>query len=190
MPRTLKTTPLEDGFWMPGEFEPHAGTWMLWPERADNWREGAGPAQQAFVAVASAISQFEPVTVGVSDRQFVETRKRLPEAVRVVEITSDDAWMRDVGPTFVVNARGDVRGVDWIFNAWGGLEGGLYSPWDKDQRVAAKVLEIEARDRYFADFVNEGGAIHVDGQGTLLVTEQCNLNRYMEIGRASCRERV
>jgi agmatine deiminase len=176
MPRTLTTTPIEDGFWMPGEFEPHAGTWMLWPERPDNWREDAAPAQQAFAAVAAAISQFEPVTVGVSDRHFVEARKRLPEAVRLVEITSNDAWMRDVGPTFVVDARGGVRGVDWIFNAWGGLQGGLYSPWDEDQRVAAKVLETEWRDRYVADFVNEGGAIHVDGQGTLLVTEQCNLN--------------
>jgi agmatine deiminase len=192
MPRTLTTTPSEDAYWMPGEFEPHAGTWMLWPERPDNWRNAAVPAQQAFTAVAAAISQFEPVTVGVADRQFVEARKRLPEAVRVVEITSDDAWMRDVGPTFVVNARGDVRGVDWIFNAWGGPDGGLYSPWDQDQRVAAKVLEIETRDRYFADFVNEGGAIHVDGQGTLLVTEQCNLNRNRNPGmtRAGLEERL
>jgi agmatine deiminase len=192
MPRTLTTTPIEDGYWMPAEFEPHAGTWMLWPERPDNWREAAGPAQQAFAAVAAAIAQFEPVTVGVSDRRFIEARKSLPDAVRVVEITSNDAWMRDVGPTFVVNARGDLRGVDWIFNAWGGHEGGLYSPWDQDERVAAKVLEIEGRDRYFADFVNEGGAIHVDGQGTLLVTEQCNLNRNRNPGlaRAQLEERL
>jgi agmatine deiminase len=190
MPKTLSTTPAADGFWMPGEFEPHAGTWMLWPERPDNWREGAGPAKQAFAAVASAISQFEPVTMGVSDREFAAARKSLPDAVRVVEITSNDAWMRDVGPTFVVNARGAVRGVDWIFNAWGGHEGGLYSPWDEDQRVAAKVLEVEGRDRYFADFVNEGGAIHVDGQGTLLVTEQCNLNRNPGLTRARLEERL
>jgi agmatine deiminase len=192
MPRTLTTTPIEDGYWMPGEFEPHAGTWMLWPVRPDNWREAAGPAQQAFAAVASAIAQFEPVTVGVSDREFVVARKALPDTVRVVEITSNDAWMRDVGPTFVVNAQGDVRGVDWIFNAWGGHEGGLYSPWDEDQRVAAKVLETEGRDRYSADFVNEGGAIHVDGQGTLLVTEQCNLNRNRNPGltRTQLEERL
>jgi agmatine deiminase len=85
--------------------------------------------------------------------------------------------MRDVGPTFVVNARGEVRGVDWQFNAWGGLDGGLYFPWDKDDAVAQKVLEIEGRDRYRAPFVLEGGAIHVDGQGTVVTTEECLLNR-------------
>jgi agmatine deiminase len=93
-----------------------------------------------------------------------------------VELSSDDAWMRDVGPTFVVNRRGAVRGVDWVFNAWGGLNGGLYFPWDQDDLVARKVLEIEGRDRYRAPLILEGGAIHVDGQGTLITTEECLLN--------------
>jgi agmatine deiminase len=192
MTRTLKTTPAKDGFWMPAEFEPHAGCWMLWPERWDNWRESARPAQQAFASVAAAIARFEQVTVGVSARLYLQARVRLPEAVRVIELSSDDCWMRDVGPTFVVDARGEVRGVDWRFNAWGGLEGGLYSPWDKDELVARKVLEIEGRERYEADFVNEGGSIHVDGQGTLLVTEQCNLNRNRnpELSREALEKRL
>ena len=96
--------------------------------------------------------------------------------VRVVEISNDDAWMRDVGPTFVVNAAGRRRAVDWHFNAWGGLSGGLYFPWDQDELVAQKVAAIEGVDRYRAPLVMEGGAIHTDGQGTLLVTEQCLLN--------------
>ncbi len=176
MARTLDTTPRRDGFRMPAESAPHAGTWMLWPERPDNWRLGAGPAQRAFAAVAAAIAEVEPVSVGVSARQFTNARRLLPAAVRVVELGSDDAWARDVGPTFVVNARGRVRGVDWVFNAWGGLDGGLYFPWDRDDQVARKILEVERLDRYRAPFVLEGGAIHVDGQGTLLATEQCLLN--------------
>jgi agmatine deiminase len=100
----------------------------------------------------------------------------LPANIRLVEISHDDCWMRDVGPTFVVNARGALRGVDWVFNAWGGLNGGLYFPWDQDDLVARKVLEIEGGDRYRAPLVNEGGAIHVDGEGTALVTEECLLN--------------
>jgi agmatine deiminase len=100
----------------------------------------------------------------------------LPHAIRVVEASSDDSWMRDVGPTFVVNGAGAVRGVDWIFNAWGGLAGGLYFPWDQDDLVARKVLEIERCDRYRAPLVLEGGAIHVDGEGTLITTEECLLN--------------
>jgi agmatine deiminase len=176
MPQTLPTTPAADGFWMPAEFEPHAGCWMLWPERPDNWREFAQPAQRTFAAIAAAISQFEPVTVGVSGSQFEAARTLLPTQVRVVEMSHDDCWMRDSGPTCVVNARGDVRGVHWHFNAWGGLKGGLYFPWDQDERVARKVLEIEGQDRYRAPLINEGGAIHVDGEGTALVTEECLLN--------------
>jgi agmatine deiminase len=176
MTKLLDTTPAADGFRMPGEFEPHSGCWMLWPERASNWRLGAKPAQSAFAAVATAIATSEPVTVGVSARQFVQARSMLPDAVRVVELSSDDAWMRDVGPTFVVNKRRELRGVDWMFNAWGGLNGGLYFPWDQDDLVARKVLEIEGCDRYRAPFVLEGGAIHVDGEGTLLTTEECLLN--------------
>jgi agmatine deiminase len=173
---TLESTPAADGFRMPAEFEPHAGCWMAWPERPDNWRLGAEPAQRAFAAVAEAIAASEPVTMGVSDAWFERCRAMLSPAVRVVEISTDDAWLRDTGPTFVVDGEDGRRGVDWRFNAWGGLEGGLYSPWDRDERVAAKVLEVEGDDRYRAPFVLEGGAIHVDGEGTVLTTEQCLLN--------------
>src|SRR5271165_4628449 len=103
---TLKSIPARDGFRMPAEFERHAGCWMLWPERPDNWREGAKPAQAAFAAIATAIAGGEPVTVGVSAAQFQNARARLPAAVRVVEITSNDAWVRDTGPTLLVDARG------------------------------------------------------------------------------------
>jgi agmatine deiminase len=173
MARTLTSTPAADGFHMPAEFEPHAGCWMLWPERPDNWRAGAAPAQRAFAAVAAAIARFEPVTVGVSAAQFQRARSALVPAVRVVELSANDAWMRDVGPTFVVDDAGDCRGVHWHFNAWGGL----YRDHALDDAVAQKVLEIEGCARYRAPLVNEGGAIHVDGQGTVLVTEQCLLNR-------------
>ncbi|MBS1861046.1 MAG: agmatine deiminase [Actinobacteria bacterium] len=177
MPRPLDSTPAADGFRMPAEWEPHEGCWMAWPERPDNWREGAVPARAAYAAAASAIAASEPVTVAVSDRQFEPARAALPDAVRVVEVSTDDAWIRDTGPTFVVDGAGGRRGVDWIFNAWGGLDGGLYSPWDRDDRVAAKVLEVEGDARYRAPIVLEGGAIHVDGEGTVLTTEQCLLNR-------------
>jgi agmatine deiminase len=176
MATTLTSYPQKDGFHMPGEFEPHTKTWMLWPERTDNWRYGAKPAQKAFVAVASAIAQFEPVTMGVNPSQYKNARSMLPPVVRVVEIANNDSWMRDCGPTFVVNKERKVRGVDWIFNAWGGLEGGLYFPWDLDDAVAQKVIEIEEVDRYKAPIVLEGGSIHVDGEGTCITTAECLLS--------------
>jgi agmatine deiminase len=185
MSRTLDSTPTADGFRMPGEFEPHAGCWMAWPERPDNWRDAARPAQEAFVAVAEAIAVSEPVTMAVSDAQYERCRAMLSPAVRVVEISTDDSWLRDIGPSFLVDDAGFLRGVDWHFNAWGGVEGGLYANWEHDDRVAQKVLEIERAGRYRASLVLEGGSIHVDGQGTVLTTEECllNHNRNPELSR-------
>ena len=120
------------------------------------------------------------MSVGASAQQYAAARAALPPSVRVVELSSDDAWMRDVGPSFVVNAAGAVRGVQWRFNAWGGL----YRDCRRDQAVAQKVLELADCDRYCAPLINEGGAIHVDGQGTVLVTEQCLLKRNPSLSRA------
>lgn len=173
---TLDSTPAADGFRMPAEFEPHDGCWMAWPERPDNWRLDAAPAQEAFAAVAEAIAVSEPVTMAASAAQLERCRSLLSAAIRVVEIPTDDAWIRDTGPTFVVDDAGGRRGVDWHFNAWGGREGGLYPSWERDERVAARVLEIEAADRYRAPIVLEGGSIQVDGEGTVLTTEECLLN--------------
>jgi len=176
MAKTIDSTPKKDGYRMPGEYEHHKGCWMLWPERTDTWRNGGKPAQQAFIEVAKAISRFEPVTVGVNAGQYDNARTLLPDNVRVVEISQNDSWMRDMGPTFVVNGKGDVRGVDWDFNAYGGFNGGLYFPWDQDRKIRRKVMEIENVDRYRVPLILEGGAIHVDGEGTLLTTKECLLN--------------
>jgi agmatine deiminase len=176
MSSTIDSTPAADGYRMPGEFERHSGCWMAWPERPDNWRLGAKPAQRAYAAVAEAINVSDPVTVAVSDAQFEHCRSLLAASIRVVEIATDDAWIRDTGPTFLLDGNGGRRGIDWRFNAWGGREGGLYAEWDRDERVAQKVLEAERVERYRAPIVLEGGSIHVDGEGTVISTEECLLN--------------
>ena len=98
---------------------------MLWPQRPDNWRNQAGPAKNTFSDVAKAIARFEPVVMGVSRQEFQTAKKFLSShpGVTLVEMEADDAWMRDVGPTFIKNRQGEVRAVDWGFNAWGGLNG-------------------------------------------------------------------
>ena len=176
MTTTYKTTPREDGFRMPGEHEPHAGMWMAWPERTDNWRYGGKPAQLAFVNVAKAIAEVTPLTMAVSAGQYDNARNLLPDHIRVVEITTNDSWMRDIGPSYVVNDKGERRGVDWEFNAWGGLVDGLYFPWDRDDQVAHKICEMEGDGHYRAPIILEGGSIHVDGDGTLYTTEECLLH--------------
>eukprot|EP00741_Cyanophora_paradoxa_P009012 tig00001428_g8725.t1 len=168
---------LPAGYRMPGEFEPHAGTYMIWPVRPDNWRFGGKKAQAAFARVASAIGEFEPVTVCAPSEQWSNARRMLPANVRVVEMASNDSWIRDTGPTVLVNDKGGRIGVHWEFNSWGGFRGGCYHPWDRDRFVAHKVLQIERIPRHRVKIVMEGGSIHVDGEGTLLVTEECLLNK-------------
>ncbi len=185
--RLLDSTPQADGFHMPAEWEPHDRCYLVWPERTDNWRLGAKPAQATFAAVAEAIARSEPVTILVSAGQWEHARSVCSEGIRVVETTTDDAWARDTGPTFVVDrALGQRRGVDWIFNAWGGLDDGLYFPWASDDLVASKVCELEGAERYRAPLVLEGGSIHVDGEGTCITTEECllNANRNPGLSRA------
>jgi agmatine deiminase len=192
--KRLNSTPKKDGYRMPGEFEKHRGTYIIWPERPDNWRLGGKPAQKTFVEVASVIGKYEPCTVLVSSWQYANARGMLPYYVKVVEMSNNDSWVRDCGATFVVNDQGDLRAVDWSFNAWGGLVDGLYFPWDSDDKIAGKMCEIERVNSYRTEnFVLEGGSIHVDGEGTVMVTEECLLsegrNSHMtkeEIGNKLC----
>ena len=100
----------------------------------------------------------------------------------------NDSWMRDNGPTFLTNGKGEVAGVNWKFNAWGGK----YSPWELDDLVAPTLLRQLAVPCFNAPLVLEGGSIHVDGEGTLLTTEECllNKNRNPELKRAEIEELV
>lgn len=176
MPKKLDSTPQNDLYRMPGEHEPQEAIWIAWPERTDSWQWGAKPAQSAFVEVASVIAEETPVNMVVSFNQYENARQQLPPHIRLIEMTTNDSWMRDMGPTYVVNDYGVRRGIDWQFNAWGGLVDGLYFPWDADNAVATKVTEYHGDDRYRADFVLEGGSIHVDGEGTVYTTEECLLD--------------
>ena len=161
---------------MPPEWAPQDAVWMLWPYRTDNWRDAALPAQLAYATVAAAILPATPVLVGVPEEFMDEARRVMPQGVTLVPMASDDAWIRDSGPSMVTDAAGIRHGVAWIFNAYGGLKGGLYNPWDRDAQVASLVCAHHHFARYAAPLVLEGGSIHTDGEGTLLVTEEVLLN--------------
>jgi len=176
--KILDSIPKNDGFFMPAEFDKHFGCIIIWPERADSWQYGAVMARKVFSEVARAISRSERVTVIASDLAYDTARKMLPDNIRVIEMSSNDSWARDYAPTFLKNKNGVIRGVDWYFNAWGGLYDGLYFPWDKDNRMARKICDLYDIDVYNAqDFILEGGAFHTDGQGTIITTEACLLSK-------------
>ncbi|XP_015883094.1 agmatine deiminase [Ziziphus jujuba] len=181
----VEGTPAFHGYYMPAEWEPHTQCWMGWPERPDNWRDNAVPAQRVFAKIATAISKFEPVTVCASATQWENARSQLPETVRVIEMSMNDSWFRDTGPTFVVRKSTSgcgtllqkVAGIDWNFNSWGGIGEGCYQDWKLDLHVAQKILALEKLPRFSHNLVLEGGSIHVDGEGTCLTTEECLLSK-------------
>lgn len=193
-----RTVPAGDGFFMPGEFEPHAGCIMIWPKRPGSWNFGAVKAREAFRQVAWAIAESEPVYMLAESDVASGARRMLSEketacGIQVLEMESDDAWARDVAPTFVVNENGAVRGIDWEFNAWGGHVDGLYAHWEKDDLVAGRVCERLGYGCYEAHpFVLEGGSIHSDGEGTVLVTAACLLSagRNPDLSKAEIEERL
>ena len=186
----LKSYPAADGFRMPAEYEQHDGCLMIWPERPGSWIYGAKAAQKVFAQIAVAIARSEKLymlaTPGMVQKaeETLLCQKETEERggihhcdIKVIPMESDDAWARDVGPTFVLNKDGKRNGIDWQFNAWGGTCDGLYAHWEKDNAIASSFCSYLGDDCYDAQhFVLEGGSIHVDGEGTALVTEACLLS--------------
>ncbi|MEF3302434.1 agmatine deiminase family protein [Paenibacillus sp. GYB003] len=166
--------PTDMQYSMPAEWAKHERTFLSWPVRQsmvypDHYERVA----EGYAQIAEAIAEFEPVTVIANPDDAERIRGRFAgTSVDVLTIPHNDAWFRDNGPTFVVREGGGVAGINWRFNAWGGK----YAPWDLDDAVAPKVLEHYGVERFDAPLVMEGGSLHVDGEGTLLTTEECLLN--------------
>ena len=161
---------------MPAESEPHERTWMAYPSAGyslGDTAEEQHEARSTWAAVAHAVAEFEPVTVVVDPAEVEEARKYLSEKVDIVEAPLNDAWMRDIGPTFVLSDEGRLGGVDWVFNGWGAQE---WAQWDKDSKIGAFVVEQSGAQLIDSPIVNEGGGIQVDGLGTVLVTETVQLD--------------
>lgn len=182
--------PVRDGLFMPAEWEPHARTWMMWPCRPEPWgsAEGLLRARLAFGTVARAISGFEKVTMAVKPRDMDEARLMLGRGIEMLEVEIDDSWARDIGPIFVTDGRDGVAGVHWRFNAWGNK----YIGFDNDAAFGGTVLDALDMRCYPGPMVLEGGAVAVDGDGTLMTTEQCllNPNRNPNLSRQQIEERL
>jgi agmatine deiminase len=160
---------------MPAEWVPHERTWMAWPSTGYSLGEdeaSADEARSAWAAVANAVVAFEPVTMVVPEADDDIARQYLDERVEIVHAPLDDAWMRDIGPTFVVDDDGSLAAVDWVFNGWGAQE---WASWDRDEHIARFVAGQTAVPVIGSRMVNEGGGIHVDGEGTVLLTRTVQL---------------
>jgi agmatine deiminase len=171
----MTALPAADGYRMPPEWAPHARTWMAWPSPSVTFDtpEDLAESHQAWGAVARAIAHFEPVTVVARPEEAAGARALLGDAgIEVVERPLNDAWMRDMGPTFLVG-NGKLAAADWIFNGWGAQN---WAAWELDSQIGGHVAELAGATRYASRMVNEGGGIHVDGEGTVLLTETVQLD--------------
>ena len=151
------TTPREDGFRMPAEWEPHQATLMAWPTttRRALWGPAFEQAKADYAAIARAIADFEPVIMVCNPGATREVRHSCGAGIDVIEIPIDDSWMRDSGPIFVRDQRGNVAIVHFQFNAWGGK----YPPWDRDAAAPKAIAAHLGVRRYEAPFVLEGGCL-------------------------------
>lgn len=166
--------PKDFNYKMPAEWEAHERTFISWPVKdsmchPDN-HESVCAGYAGFI---KAIAEFEPVSVLVNPNELENVKKLFEEPnIELLPIEHNDAWLRDNGPTFVIDEEGNRAGVNWNFNAWGGK----YAPWDLDDEVAPKILDHYNIKKFDAPLVMEGGSLHTDGEGTLLTTEECLLN--------------
>ncbi len=158
---------------MPAEWATHTCTWMAWPTRAEMWGEDIDAVRRSYADVARAVARFEPCMMVANPDQAAAASAWCGPAVGIVVLPIDDSWMRDSGPTFLLNRRhAGIAAVDWIFNAWGGK----YEPHDSDAALAERLLMGLGVTRFAALLTTEGGAIHTDGESTLLTTETALLD--------------
>jgi agmatine deiminase len=157
---------------MPPEWAPHERTWMAWPSRSYTLGDTPEEARATWAAVAAAIVAFEPVTMVVDPEATDDAARHLDPRVDLVFAPLDDAWMRDIGPTFVFDGD-ELCAVDWVFNGWGGQE---WASWERDARIARFVAAQVGARVIGSPLVNEGGGIHVDGEGTVLLTDTVQLD--------------
>lgn len=163
---------------MPHEGDPHERTWMAFPNEGPTL--GDDPTEQerfyaAWSDVANAVAGFEPVTMLADPSKTERARRMLDSAIEIVETPVDEFWFRDHGPTFVVDDErpGVLGAVDWVFNGWGAP---AWASWARAAEHARFTAGLVGADLVSSLLVNEGGGIHVDGEGTVLVTETVQLD--------------
>jgi agmatine deiminase len=168
-----KQSPKQAGFRMPAEWHSHARCWMAWPCHAPTWEKiGLQKARTSYANVAKAIAQYEPVSMLVNPQDKEIAQKLCGQDIELFVLPLNDSWMRDTGPTFLLNKKNELAGVNWLHNAWGRN----YEHYELDQRIAGHVLNQMNAHSFHADLVMEGGSFHVDGEGTILTTKECLLN--------------
>ncbi|GAB6859132.1 agmatine deiminase family protein [Microbacterium xylanilyticum] len=163
---------------MPSETARHDRVWMAFPAEGETLGDTDALREEGYAtwtAVAHAVSEFTPVTMLVDPSELTRARRMLSSDITILEAPVDEFWMRDSGPTFVVDAErpGVLGAVDWVFNGWGANS---WASWTKSGEHARIIAAEVGAELVSSMLVNEGGGIHVDGEGTVLLTETVQLD--------------
>ncbi len=175
-------TPSKKNYHMPAEWELHECCWMQWPYENPN-HNGYGlipswshfdfeKGRLAWANVAKSIAEFEKVKMLVHPDNLINAKNLLDPKIEIIELKLDDCWARDSGAIFLLNDKNKLGGIDWEFNGWG-----KFSPYESDNKIAKFMINKSSATYFKNNMILEGGSIHVDGEGTLLTTEQCLLNK-------------
>lgn len=171
------STPVELGYRMPAEWHRHGATWLSWPKDPETWPDRVPQIEEIFLKMIGALAPQETVNLLVDDEpaeQAIRARCTFAgsEKIRFHHIPTVDSWIRDYGPNFLLNDKGELAYNDWIFNAWGNK----YEELKKDDAIPARLESLLNVPRFEPGIVMEGGSIDVNGSGCVLTTEQCLLN--------------
>jgi agmatine deiminase len=158
---------------MPAEWAPHAATWVAWPSHAELWQHNLPAARAAFALLVGAIAEGETAEVLVPDEaQETLARSALPSrGVTFRRVPFGDIWLRDTAPLFLLGKGGRAASVTFRFNGWGGKY-----VLEHDDRVSERIASLADVRAFASSFVLEGGAVEVDGEGSVMTTRQCMLN--------------
>jgi agmatine deiminase len=173
----MTETPAHARFTMPPDWAPHACCWIAWPCRENSFYD-VEAARDEFALVARTISRFEPVRMIANPRHVDDARRRCAQPdgasgdIEIVSMPTDDSWVRDTAPTFLVGPDGALGAVEWRFTGWGSFR----ADYAETAKMAGRIIELTGARRFAAPLAFEGGAYHYDGQGTLLTTEEVVLD--------------
>jgi agmatine deiminase len=182
MPKILHQTPASLGYTFPAEWEPHSGTWFSWPRpEGISFPDKYHTVPENLARIFAVIARHEAVHINIPNGNYerivkneLASRGCPLKNVFFHHIKTNESWCRDHGPAFVVNRKKKKLAiVDWGFNAWGGK----YPPYDDDDNVPTRIAEELKLSAFYPKIIMEGGAIDVNGAGTLLTTTDCLLNK-------------
>ncbi|MGO1597671.1 MAG: agmatine deiminase family protein [Sphingobacterium sp.] len=177
----VQDTPKAQGFEFPAEWEEQEALWLSWPHKEESWPDKIELIYPFYATFIRLVAEDQLVRINVADQtmkdfalSYISAAGANLQHVEFYFHPTNDAWCRDHGPAFLVNrSTGEKAIVDWGYNAWGGK----YPPFDLDDIIPTRIADALGVKLFTPPIVMEGGSVDFNGQGTILTTTSCLLNK-------------